>query len=127
MKFTLKTKESTVSILGGIAGLVGFNLFYFTLALPPTEIAQPIIFWTSFCAWGLLGLVLSLRVGNDRRKMQDAFLIFAIIMIVMLGLAAIDASNFASMVLSFPGFPAGIAVWSALILLKRAFSKIDGL
>lgn len=130
MSFNLKfeTKESTLAIIGAIATLFGFQIFYFTLVIPFDRITHgsasfSLFFWSSFFMWGVLGFVMYLRkTKKDIRRAQDASLVFAVLLSATMALATTD-SYLLPIPYSFPGFPAGIAVNGSILLIKRVFHR----
>ena len=122
MNRRFKDAESTRTLIVSIVGLLGFNLFYFGLALPPSQITDSSLFWVSYLAWGALGFgMLSRDVKNDpkgSRRAKGAAAIFAIILASLLTLAAVGTIP-GQVPLAFVGFFTGIAAWGMVVLLSR--------
>jgi hypothetical protein len=117
-----KDAESSRTLIVSIVGLLAFNLFYFGLALPLSQISDSSLFWASYLAWGALGFgMLSRDAKNDpkgNRRAKSAAAIFAAILASLLALAAVGTIP-GQVPLAFVGFFAGIAVWGAVVLLIR--------
>ncbi len=124
MNLEFKTREKTSSIILGLASLIGFQIFYFTLVINPQKISDPSIFWLSFFAWGSLGFVMFLRNVEGKRKAQDAFLVFAAVLTISLVLTSFNGA-LASTTFSFPGFSLGIALNGLIILGRRALHSAE--
>lgn len=120
MQFDLRTTGSNLQLVGGIAGLVGFQFFYFILGLPYSFVIRAgAPYWILYAFWGVIGLLISLRKSkNENRRTQNLFTVFFIVLMGAVGLTAVVHS--ANLFLyAFPGFWVGVAFSVVLILMKR--------
>jgi hypothetical protein len=118
MNFKFRDDEGTLTLLASITGLVAMNAFYFGLALPVASIRDQTLFWTFYVLWAMLSFLLALRDVKGNRRAREAFAVFALLLVACLGLAGASVIP-VQVAASFPGFFAGIAVWSTIVLIKR--------
>ena len=120
MRLTIDTPEKSWPMIGGVLGLIGFNVFYFTLALPPSKIGKPLLFWGAYACWAAVGCIMLLRDEESQRaKTRQAVQIFILSIIVTSLLTAVDRV-FLLTLLAFPGFYGGVALAGCMILTYRA-------
>ncbi|MDG6908306.1 MAG: hypothetical protein JRN20_21255 [Nitrososphaerota archaeon] len=116
----MDTPEKSWQMAGGVLGLICFNVFYFALALPPSQIGMPLLFWGAYTCWAAVGCIMLLRGEESQRaKTRRAIQVFILSIIVTSVLAAID-KVFLLTLLAFPGFYGGIALAGCMILTYRA-------
>lgn len=118
MRFSLRTKSSISGMIAGLAGVLGFQIFYFFLVIPPSKIAILNLFWTSFVMWGVFGFLMFLRSIADNRKLRQGFLLFGLVLLALLVVAPYQ-NLFYIPAFAFPGYYAGIGLWILATLIRR--------
>ena len=120
LNLTLDTPEKTWQVAGAIIALIAFNIFYFGMALPPSSIGIPVLFWGAYVVWAMLGCIMLLRNEvSQQLKTSRAFLVFFILLIVTFLISALD-HLLLLIALAFPGYYGGISFAGILILTYRA-------
>lgn len=123
MKLKYQSAQSSFYFFFGIFACLFFDAFYFSLALPLSQIPDPPVFWASFSLWGIFGAYTILDAGNDGRKGRANFLKFGLILLLVFILSRFTDAM-VPVAYSFAGFPAGIAIFEAIVLIIRGIGRI---
>lgn len=123
MDLTLDTSEKTWQVAGALVALVAFNIFYFGMALPPSNIGIPVLFWTSYAVWAAFGCIMLLRNEvSQRLKTSRTFQVFFLLLVVTLLISALNHLLLLTF-LAFPGYYGGASFAGILILTYRMVTR----